>query len=335
MNQLSFTAPVPALPRWRRPDPRQLTGPLACLALVVAMSAISPRFFGANNFANIVAQGSVLTVLALGQMLVIITRGFDISVGAVAALASVVTAHALAPFGELNAILLGVLAGLAVGAINGYLIAYQGLQPIVVTLGATLAVRGLATALAESGEAAMLGPDSLLQTLGYSSLAGLPALVWLSAAVALLVWVISKWLPLGKWLYMVGGNPEAAALVGVPVRGATVLAYALCGALAAVAGMLLLARSGSALAIEGGGMELQAIAACVIGGIVLSGGSGSAWQAWLGALFIQALLNGLNLTGASPFISEMVLGVVIVSAGALDYVAGRFRTTVYNQETAT
>ena len=112
-------------------------------------------------------------------------------------------------------------------------------------------------------------------------------------------------------------------LVGVPVRRARLAAYALCGALAGAAGLFLLARSGSAVAVDGNGMELQSIAACVIGGVALSGGRGRVWQVVAGTLFIQALLNGLNLIGASPFLSEFVLGMIILLSGVVDYLTSR------------
>lgn len=314
-----------ALPQWTLPDIRHVTGPVALFLLVATMAAISPGFLSASNFINILSQGTVLYLLALGQMLVIITRGFDISVGAVAALASVVTAQAVAPLGEVNAIIAGVAAACAVGALNGYLITCQGLQPIVVTLGTALVARGVGAGLMENTNVMPLGNDSILITLAYSAFLGLPLLVWIASALALLAWVITKWLPLGRWLYMLGGNPDAATLVGAPVLSAGITAYALSGTFAGLAGMFLLARSGSAFAIEGAGMELQAIAACVIGGIALSGGRGSVWQALVGAFFIQALLNGLNLLGSSPFMSEIVLGAVIVLAGALDYIARKLK----------
>ena len=314
-----------AQPQWKLPDIRYVTGPVALFLLVATMGVVSPGFLSASNFINILSQSTVLYLLALGQMLVIITRGFDISVGAVAALASVVAAQAVAPLGEINAIIAGVAAACAVGVLNGYLITCQGLQPIVVTLGTALLARGVGAGLMEDTTVMPLENDSILVSLAYSAFLGLPLLVWIACALALLSWVITKWLPLGRWLYMVGGNPDAATLVGAPVRSAGITAYALSGTFAGLAGMFLLARSGSAFAIEGAGMELQAIAACVIGGIALSGGIGSVWQALIGALFIQALLNGLNLLGSSPFMSEVVLGAVIVSAGALDYIARKFK----------
>jgi len=289
------------------------------------MGIAVPGFLTYPNLANILAQSSVLIVLALGQMLAIVTRGFDISVGAVASLTTVVVVQAATAFGEPAAICIGVVAGLLIGALNGYFIAYQGLQPIVVTLGTALIVRGLGTALFESAENPSLPEGSMLQAMAYSAVGRVPVLVVLAVILCLAAWALVRRTPYGKWLYMVGGNPEAADLVGVPVRATQMTAYALCGASAAAAGMILLARSGTATAIEGSGMEMQAIAACVIGGIALSGGKGAVWQAVLGALFIQALLNGLNLTGASPFASEIVLGAVIVLAGGLDYVLRRYK----------
>ncbi|HYD62646.1 MAG TPA: ABC transporter permease [Noviherbaspirillum sp.] len=316
---------LPRLQQMTSLNAQALSGPMACMLMIAVMASISPGFVSANNFGNIFSQSSVLFVLAIGQMFVILIRGFDISVGAVAALASVVAVQAMPHVGESAAIMLGIMTGLLAGALNGYLIACHGLQPIVVTLGTTLVVRGAATALEEAADSMSLGGDGMLQLLGYAAFLGLPLLVWLAAIISLSAWLITRWLPFGRWLYMVGGNPEAARLVGVPVRSTETLAYALCGACAGLAGMFLLARSGTAIATEGAGMELQAIAACVIGGIALGGGRGSVWQALAGALFIQALLNGLNLLGSSPFVSEMVLGAVIVSAGILDYVVRKFK----------
>lgn len=303
----------------RVPALRKSTGLLACAGLWLVMGVISPGFATSDNLANIVSQSAVLLLLALGQMLVVVTRGFDISVGAVAVLSSIVITQTAAPFGEVPAILLGTGAGLAVGLCNGYLIACRRMEPIVVTLGATLIVRGVSTIISGGADAVPLPPGTVIQSLAYAAWLGVPAMVWLAAPVAALAWLLCTRLPLGRWFYMIGSNPDAALLVGVPVRTAGVLAYGLCGALAGLAAVFLLARSGAAVAVDGAGMELQAIAACVIGGVALSGGKGAVWQVMAGTLFIQALLNGLNLLGTSPFASEIVLGAVIVSAGLLEY----------------
>jgi ribose transport system permease protein len=289
------------------------------------MAALSPSFATANNLANIFSQSSVLVLLAIGQLFVLLTRGFDISVGAVAALSTVVAVEATGNVGEVGGIVFGIAAGISVGLVNGYLIAYRNMQPIVVTLGTSLVARGAATAIAEHAAETSLPSESFLQAIGYSSIYGVPVMISIAAGIAIMALLITRYIPFGRWLYMVGGNPEAASLVGVPVRATQMGAYVVCSALAGVAGMFLLARSGTAIAIEGAGMELQSIVACVIGGVALSGGRGSIWQTLVGAIFIQALLNGLNLLGSSPFVSELVLGVVIISAGVVDYVSKKFK----------
>jgi ribose/xylose/arabinose/galactoside ABC-type transport system permease subunit len=321
-----ITVQTPAIdsrPRWLRTSPRYAAGPLACLVLWVVMTAISPGFLTYSNFVNILSQGGFLFVLALGQMLVIVTGGFDISVGAISALSSLVIATTVGPLGEFGAIVAGVGVGFLIGMVNGYLVACHRLQPIVVTLATALIVRGAATAISDGADALPLPPGTVLQNLGYSTFMGIPSLIWIAVPIALLAWLITKRLPLGRWFYMLGSNSEAAALVGVPVRRAGIMAYGLCGAFAGIAAVFLLARSGTAVVIDGAGMELQSIAACVIGGIALRGGTGKPWQVFIGALFVQASFNGLNLLGASPFVSEIVLGMVIISAGAIDYFVRR------------
>jgi ribose transport system permease protein len=316
-----------SIPQLRLPsfgEPRRLTGVLALAMLWVILALVAPGFRSHVNLANVASQGTFLLILSLGQMLVIITRGFDISVGPVAVLSSIIAAQTALRFGDAAGVAAGCAAGLALGCVNGYFIAYRKMAPVIVTLGIALVVRGMATGASMGADAVLLPPGSVFHALAYASWFGIPALVLIAAPVAALVWVIAMRTPLGRWFYMIGSNAEAAMLVGVPVRRAGLAAYVLCGLLAGVAGLFLLARSGSAVAVDGNGMELQSIAACVIGGVALTGGNGRVWQVVAGTMFIQALLNGLNLIGASPFMSELVLGLIIVLSGVVDYVASRF-----------
>lgn len=315
-------------PSLRRPAllaPHEFSGIGALMLLWVVLACIAPGFMSPVNMANVLSQSTFLLVVSVGQMLVIVTRGFDISVGPVAVLASIVAAQAALCFGDAAAIGAAVAAGLAFGTINGYLVACRRIEPVIVTLGTALVARGLATAASGGADALLLPQASSLHALAYRTWFGVPALTACAVPLLVFAWWLAMRTPLGRWFYMIGSNAGAAGLVGVPVRRAGLLAYALCGGFSGAAGVLLLARSGSAVAVDGNGMELQSIAACVIGGISLMGGRARVWQAVTGALFIQALLNGLNLIGASPFMSELVLGLIIVVSGGIDYLLRQLR----------
>jgi ribose transport system permease protein len=301
---------------------RYAVAPLAIIAVWVVFGTASRPFLSLDNALNITGQFGALAIVALGEMLVIVTGGFDISVGAVAALASVAAALAATPLGPAG-LVAAPLVGAACGAVNGALVGALGVQPIVTTLGMMLFARGAALLLSGGSQSVAL-PDGVdLSALGYGDLFGVPivflAVLALGAATAFL----ARRLRLGRRLFMIGSNPISAALVGVRVPGMLIAAYALCGFAAGLAALVFLGRSGAGLATEGNGLELQAIAAAVIGGTALTGGVGAAPAVLLGAYFIQSLLNGLNLVGISPFVSELVLGAVIIIAGLLDFAIRR------------
>jgi ribose/xylose/arabinose/galactoside ABC-type transport system permease subunit len=327
-NQKTFSLLARRVPQWRIApvgEPRRFTAVGALAALCVVLAFVAPGFASPANLANVMSQSTFLLVLSVGQMLVIVTRGFDISVGPIAVLSSMVAAQVALRYGDVAAIVAVGVTGLVFGCVNGYLIAYRRIEPVVATLGTALVVRGLATATAAGGDAVLLPKGSCFHALAYASWFGVPALVVFSLPVVALGWLIAMRAPLGRWFYMIGSNPDASVLVGVPVKSAGLAAYALCGAFSGVAGLFLLARSGSAVPVDGNGVELQSIAACVIGGVSLMGGSGRVWQVVAGTLFIQALLNGLNLAGASPFLSELVLGLIILMSGVVDFLVSRLR----------
>ncbi|OXS96839.1 ABC transporter permease [Pandoraea apista] len=316
------------LPALRMPatlSVRELSGVSALVVLWVVLAATAPGFASFVNTGNVLSQSTFLLVLSVGQMLVIVTRGFDISVGPVAVLASIAAAQTALRLGDTAAIGVAIVVGLGFGAINGYLVAYRRIEPVIVTLGTALVVRGVATAASGGADAVLLPTSSHLHALAYQTWFGVPALTVCALPLLLFAWWLAMRTPLGRWFCMIGSNTNAAGLVGVPVRRAGMAAYALCGAFAGAAGVLLLARSGSAVAVDGNGMEMQSIAACVIGGISLMGGRARVWQAVVGVLFIQALLNGLNLIGASPFMSELMLGLIIVVCGGMDFLLQQLR----------
>jgi ribose/xylose/arabinose/galactoside ABC-type transport system permease subunit len=291
--------------------------PVAFVTAIVVFSVLRPGFFGIENFSSMGSQVGVLALLAVGQMFVILTRGFDISVGAVAACASTFAAIFFNEFGEIGLVAAPV-AGLVFGLGNGLLIGYFGIQPIIATLGMALAVRGVSRLISDDGQAIVLTSGEALSRFTFDSLLGLPKLIWLAICVIILAALFLGKTTRGRRIYMLGSDPGAAGLVGINTASVLVGAYVLCGLYAGLAGVFLVARAGAGLPTEGAGMELQAIAAAVIGGTALSGGVGKVLPVLLGVCFVQVLLTGLNLLGVSPFAAEIVMGLVILSSGLLD-----------------
>jgi ribose transport system permease protein len=257
-------------------------------------------------------------------MCVILIRGFDISVGAVLALASVCAALAIQQFG-MAGIAAAPVVGLVVGCVNGVLIGKARVQPVIATLGTMLAARGLALLFSQNGQVIVVTGDPQMQLLDFNfgDFLGLPYATIMTVAIFAAATIFLVYTRSGRRLFLIGGDPEAARLVGVPVTRMTVMAYALCGLCAGFAAVLVVARTGSGLPTDGYGMELQAIAAAVIGGSQLTGGVANPFGVLVAALIIQVVYSGLSFSAISPFAGEIVMGVVILVAGALDRIVHR------------
>lgn len=296
---------------------RFLVAPLCLLVTVVLFSATTPQFATLGNAAGIASQMWLLALLAVGQCFAIASRGFDISIGAVAALSSTLAAMAVNAVGPIG-LLAGPLAGLACGSLNGVLIGRAGLQPIVATLGVLIGARGLSLLITSDGQVVPLTDAGRYTRFAYETVLGLPPLAWAAlAAVIFAGWVMRRTV-VGRRIVMLGSNPEAVHLVGIDPARTHLAAYAICGGFAGLAGVLMTIRAGVGLPTEGVGMELQAIAAAVIGGTALSGGVVSVGAVVIGAAFMQALLTGLNLRGVSPFVAQTVVGAVIIGSGLVE-----------------
>ena len=302
---------------------RFLVAPL-CLAVAVLWFAVAvPEFATLGNLGNVLSQMWVLALLAVGQMFAIVTRGFDISVGSVAALSGTVAAMAANALG-FWALPAGALAGLACGAVNGLLDGTFAVQPIVATLGMFVGARGLALLVTDNGQAVPLAETGLAADLAYTPVLGLPATAWLAVAVLLLAAFLLNRTVTGRRLVMLGSNPDAAWLVGISPERVTLVAYALCGLFAGIAGLVMTLRAGTGLPTEGTGIELQSIAAAVIGGASLGGGVARVSGVVLGAAFVQVLFTGLNLAGISPFLAGVAVGLVIIGSGLMEFAIRRF-----------
>lgn len=297
----------------------RLSGMLPVLVLLcIGFELASGRFLSVGNLSIVMQQASINAVLAAGMTFVILTGGIDLSVGSILALAAVVAVGAtLTPGLAWAAIPLALLAGAACGLVNGSLIAWLGLPPFIVTLGALTAVRGVARLAA--GDSTVFNSDLPFSVIGNGTLLGVPWLVVIAFLVILLSWVILRRTVLGTWIYAVGGNAEAAALAGIKVPLVLLFVYATSGLLAGLGGVMSAARLYAANGLQlGQAYELDAIAAVILGGTSFVGGIGSVWGTLIGALIIAVLSNGLILLGVSDISQYIIKGGVIILAVAID-----------------
>jgi ribose transport system permease protein len=296
-------------------------GPLLILgALALAMATLSPYFATSDNLVNLGFQASFVAVLALGQLLVIVSRGIDLSVGSVVGLAGVVAVGAGRH--DALAVVLFVAAGLAVGLTNGLvLVAGRVMNPFIVTLGTLGIARGLA--LVVSGGETRTGLAGAVDALGSGTVAGVPVPVIVVGGLAVVLGTLLGRTQWGRWVYAVGGNPEAARRTGIPVDRVLLSVYVICGALAGVAGILVAGRTDSASPQAGELLELDSITAVIIGGASFLGGRGRVLNVLAGALIIGVIRNGLDLLGVSPFWQLIAVGVLVIVSLELDVVRGR------------
>ncbi|MEU6343137.1 ABC transporter permease [Streptomyces sp. NPDC046977] len=308
----------------------QRQGVLAVLlAVVIVSSFVFPSFGTLANAQNITVQASFLAIVALGMTLVIITGGIDLSVGSVFALGGVLAAWA-SQYGLLPALLVPLVVCGLLGTVHGLLIARAGMAPFIVTLAGLLAARGLLLALTDEGATTYLVPrDSVFAELGQGTVGGFGCPVLIALVLFAAGGLVLQRTSFGQSLFAVGGSPDAATLMGLPVARTRVLVYAVSGLLAGFAGALNAARLSSGVTIIGVGMELDAIAAVVIGGTLLIGGSGSVSGTLWGVLMLAVIQNLINQIGSlnSSYQSVVSGGFLIVVVVAQRYLARGPRTT--------
>ena len=287
---------------------------MLCLALVigVALSLLSPYFLTSNNLFNLLDQSVVIGIVSVGMTFVILTGGIDLSVGSVAGLTGIILGLSLQSVPIPVAILVAVGAGAAIGLVSGILVAVFGLASFVVTLGMMAIARSLAYIL--SGQTAISSIPSELSNLVYTDVFGVPTNVLFLLALYLVAWAYLSFTKGGRTIYAVGSNVEAARASGLNVLFYSILPYVISGALAAVAITFSIAQILSADPLAGNQMELDAIAAVVIGGASLFGGRGSIIGTLIGVLIMVMIRNGLNLLGVSPFWQGTAIGSIIILA---------------------
>ncbi|MFJ6897989.1 substrate-binding domain-containing protein [Streptomyces hokutonensis] len=291
----------------------------ALIVLVIAMSALSGDFLTTDNLLNVGVQAAVTAILAFGVTFVIVSAGIDLSVGSVAALSATVLAWSATQHGVpvLLAVILAIATGIAAGLVNGFLIAYGKLPPFIATLAMLSVARGLSLVISQGSPIAF--PDSVSH-LGDTLGGRLPVPVLVMIVMGLIAAFVLGRTYIGRSMYAIGGNEEAARLSGLRVSKQKLAIYALSGVFAAAAGIVLASRLSSAQPQAADGYELDAIAAVVIGGASLAGGTGKASGTLIGALILAVLRNGLNLLSVSAFWQQVVIGVVIALAVLLDTV---------------
>ncbi|MDN6416728.1 ABC transporter permease [Corynebacterium casei] len=290
---------------------------ILCVALFIA----TPHFLTVNNFLNIGIQAATVAILAFGMTFVIITAGIDLSVGSVAALGAMVSASF---FTDLNmpgwlTLIVGLLTGLLAGAICGIATAYGKIPSFIATLAMMSIARGATLVISDGSP--IRTADSV-NWLG-STVAGIPIPIVMMVIAGLICWFILERTVLGRSMYAIGGNLEAARLSGLPVKRIQITVFALSGLFAALAGLVMAGRLSSAQPQAGVGYELDAIAAVVIGGASLAGGQGRATGTLVGALLLAVIRNGLNLLNVSSFWQQIVIGLVIALAVGFDVIRNR------------
>jgi len=307
---------------------KQFQSLIALLLLCIVLSILTDKFFTPENGLNVLRQVAVNTCIATGMTLIVLTAGIDLSVGSVLALCGAVTAglfknglefpslDLFVGFTILGALLGGLLLGAMLGWFNGFTVTKFNVPPFVATLAMLTIARGFTMLYTKGHPLHNLGKEFAF--FGAGSFLGIPVPVWPSIIGVLIAVFITQKTKLGRYIFAIGGNEQAAKLSGINIKKVKLTVYALAGALAALGGIIVTARLDSAQPNAGMSYELDAIAAVVIGGTSLSGGKGSVWGTVMGAVIIGVLNNGLVLLNVSPFWQQVVKGGVILLAVIID-----------------
>ncbi len=312
--------------RWRMPSLSadrawSLLGlPAVTIAMIIWFASQSDRFLTTSNAQNIGRNMAALMLLAVGQAFVILLGEIDISVGAIVGLATVNVAIAMSHFGLIG-LIAAPLTGLAIGLLNGAFVATFLVHSVIITIGTMTAVRGIAYQVT-GGQPATGDFSDAFGWIGSGSIGAFPAPFVIAVGLSVVAIVVLRFTRVGVGLYATGGNEEASRLAGLPTYRLKLFAFAVSGLLAGVAGLILAARIESGQPNLGQGLELQAIAAAVIGGMALAGGRGSIEGVLAGVLVLTILQNGLDITNVNSYIQQILTGVIIVLAVIVDRLRG-------------
>lgn len=291
----------------------------ALFILIIILASVSPVFLTVRNFINIFKQTSITSILAIGMTFVLLTGGIDLSVGSITALAGVFAAS-VGVTSNGNPLALSFLVAIATGAIcgviNGIGVAYIGFPAFIMTLGMMGIARGSAQVF--TGGTPIFGVSDAFARIAGGVTLGIPNLVYYMLFIFVIAYIILTKTLVGRRIYAIGGNDEAARLSGVDVKKCLVLVYGICGALAGLCGILMASRITSGNPIAADKYEMDAISAAVIGGISMTGGSGSILGTIVGAFILTVIQNGFDILGISPFYKQIVQGCIILFAVFID-----------------
>lgn len=299
------------------------------LVMIIGITLLNPRFITINNLLNLLTQTSIFGILALGLLLVIISKGIDLSVGSVLAFAGVVAGsvsqvtgaagqvfEGVGPVPFIGTILIALGVGALMGAINGWFIAYTKIPAFIATLGMFTAARGAALMVSNGRPVSNINPQ--IRLFGQRVL-GLPMPVFIYGLVIILTFVLLKYTRFGKSVYAIGGNIEAAEVSGIQVKRNLVYIYMYSGLLAGLAALIYMGRTGGSIQPAAAtGYELTAIAGATIGGASHAGGTGTVWGAVVGALILGVLTNGFTLLGVDAYLQQIIQGIIIIGAVIID-----------------
>lgn len=295
---------------------RELRALWMLLVVGVVLSFASPVFATSSNLLNVALATSVTALVAVGQTFVIILAEIDLSVGSTLSFTAAVTALTLRHHSTITGIVVGLAAGAVIGLVNGLFVTKTKMPSFIVTLAMMSILAGLSLQVTQGNPVSV--SDFNFQNIGQARTAGVPVPVWIMATVFVIFGVILARTRFGRYTYATGDNQEAARLSGIPTDRVKILAFVISGVLAALAGFIITARLSTAEPTAGTGLELEAIAAVIIGGTSLAGGRGDMLGTVVGALILGVIDNGMNLLNVSPFLQSVVKGVVILIAVLLD-----------------
>lgn len=308
---------------------RELPGLLGLLVIYFGTGLLNPRFFSPSVLTDILYGVAIVAILAIAQTFVIVMRHIDLSVGSVIGFTSFLIGDLSSQGYSLGAVLaVAVLVGAAVGAVNGFLVAYLGLPSLVVTLATLYIVRGIFNQVGAGQTIVESMVPKELNWLGLNQLFGVPYLFIIAFVLMVVAGVIMHKSRAARDLYAIGSNPSAAELVGIPVKRRVLLAFVATGAVSGLAGAVMLARFSSASTQSGLGLELLVVAACVVGGVSIAGGSGTVFGAFIGAVLLQEILLSIGTLGIPQFWQLAVNGALIIGAIGLDrYLSTRVKSS--------
>lgn len=290
---------------------------LAFLIIFIAFSLLNENFLSINNVLNIIVQSAIIAIIAVGQTMVILTSGIDLSVGSIVGAVGIgIGLLMVAGVSIPVAVVLGVIMGIVFGLINGVIISYGRVPAFITTLGMMGIARGFGLALNEGKPVAGL-PQSF-EKIASTSVAGIPSFVFYTLIIYVIMFFILERTKFGRHIYAIGGNRDAARLSGVKVKVVEMIVYLFSGLFSGLGAVLLTARLNYATPVAGTGYELDTIAAVVIGGTALSGGQGKIIGTLVGALMLGILRNGLTILNVSSFFQQIIIGAVIIIAVFMD-----------------